>query len=140
MKTLWRENNKKKNKYWGCCLEYPIEITMVALMTNHQQNSNIHVISEWNNFLFFLLYKRNWIKKNKEKFLLNLCLSYFQAIEKIGPFVCAVKTHVDIIKDFNNDFPVMLTKLSEKHNFVIFEDRWVMIETDFWTCMIVLNR
>lgn len=46
-----------------------------------------------------------------------------EAIEKIGPFVCAVKTHVDIIKDFNNDFPVMLTKLSEKHNFVIFEDR-----------------
>lgn len=47
----------------------------------------------------------------------------YDIIEKVSPFVCAVKTHVDIIKDFSQDFATKLKQLSEKHNFVIFEDR-----------------
>ncbi|EPX70432.1 orotidine 5'-phosphate decarboxylase Ura4 [Schizosaccharomyces octosporus yFS286] len=44
-------------------------------------------------------------------------------IEKIGPFVCVIKTHVDVIEDFDQDFVQQLTALSEKHRFFIFEDR-----------------
>ncbi|EPY51593.1 orotidine 5'-phosphate decarboxylase Ura4 [Schizosaccharomyces cryophilus OY26] len=44
-------------------------------------------------------------------------------VDKIGPFVCVIKTHVDVIEDFDQDFIQQLTALSEKHRFYIFEDR-----------------
>jgi uridine monophosphate synthetase len=61
----------------------------------------------------------------------NLCLSIdltssasiLQLIEKVGEHVCMVKTHVDIIEDFNADFIMKLKLLAERLNFVILEDR-----------------
>lgn len=61
----------------------------------------------------------------------NLCLAaditksvdVLNAAEAAGPYICVLKTHVDIIEDFNNDFVRSLTALAEKHNFVIMEDR-----------------
>ncbi|XP_076471416.1 uridine 5'-monophosphate synthase-like isoform X2 [Babylonia areolata] len=46
-----------------------------------------------------------------------------QLIERVAPYVCAVKTHVDIVEDYTADFATRLTQLSDTHNFLIFEDR-----------------
>ncbi|KAJ7682676.1 Orotidine 5'-phosphate decarboxylase [Mycena polygramma] len=44
-------------------------------------------------------------------------------IDVVGPFVCLIKTHVDIIEDFTPSLITDLQALSVKHDFVIFEDR-----------------
>ncbi len=46
-----------------------------------------------------------------------------QLIDRIGPEICLLKTHIDIIDDFDRDLTEQLTMLAEKHDFLIFEDR-----------------
>jgi orotidine-5'-phosphate decarboxylase len=62
----------------------------------------------------------------------NLCASVdvrttkelLQLVEKLGPYICLLKTHIDIIDDFTLDGTIKpLQELSQKHNFLIFEDR-----------------
>ncbi|KZT20416.1 Orotidine 5'-phosphate decarboxylase [Neolentinus lepideus HHB14362 ss-1] len=61
----------------------------------------------------------------------NLCVSvdvtrkanFLAIIDLVGPFVCLVKTHIDIIEDFDHDLIEQLQVLSKKHDFLIFEDR-----------------
>jgi orotidine 5'-phosphate decarboxylase subfamily 1 len=43
--------------------------------------------------------------------------------ENLGPEICVLKTHIDIIEDFDTQLISDLQRLSEKHNFLIFEDR-----------------
>ncbi|KAI0081705.1 Orotidine 5'-phosphate decarboxylase [Panus rudis PR-1116 ss-1] len=61
----------------------------------------------------------------------NLCVSvdvtsrkdFLNIIDVVGPFVCLIKTHVDIIEDFDQSLIENLNELSRKHDFLIFEDR-----------------
>lgn len=62
----------------------------------------------------------------------NLCASvdvkttkeFLTLIEKLGPNICLVKTHIDIIDDFTYEGTIVpLLALAEKYNFMIFEDR-----------------
>ncbi|KAJ7498796.1 humps family-domain-containing protein [Mycena latifolia] len=48
---------------------------------------------------------------------------FLAIIDVVGPFVCLIKTHIDIIEDFTPSLIVDLQALSAKHDFIIFEDR-----------------
>lgn len=48
---------------------------------------------------------------------------FLKVIDVVGPYVCMVKTHVDIIEDFSPALIERLQELSVNHDFVIFEDR-----------------
>lgn len=42
---------------------------------------------------------------------------------ELGPYIAVFKTHIDIVQDFTDATVDGLKRLSEKHNFMIFEDR-----------------
>ncbi|KAF9008971.1 Orotidine 5'-phosphate decarboxylase, partial [Cyathus striatus] len=48
---------------------------------------------------------------------------FLTVIDAVGPYVCLVKTHIDIIEDFEDSLIDRLQQLSKKHDFLIFEDR-----------------
>ncbi|KAL1412613.1 orotidine 5'-phosphate decarboxylase [Vanrija albida] len=61
----------------------------------------------------------------------NLCVSVdvttsaeiLDIVRQVAPFVCMVKTHIDIVEDFTIDLANELKRLADELDFVIFEDR-----------------
>lgn len=62
----------------------------------------------------------------------NLCASvdlttseeFLALIEKLGPYICLVKTHIDVISDFSYERTIVpLLELAKRFEFMIFEDR-----------------
>ncbi len=41
----------------------------------------------------------------------------------LGPHICILKTHIDIIENFTPQLTKALSQIAEKHNFILFEDR-----------------
>ncbi|XP_055333394.1 uncharacterized protein LOC129584965 isoform X2 [Paramacrobiotus metropolitanus] len=46
-----------------------------------------------------------------------------QLAEALGPHICLLKLHADIIQDFKADFITELVKISQAHKFLLMEDR-----------------
>src|SRR3989338_5242238 len=61
----------------------------------------------------------------------NLCVAADVTTKKellelsnaVGPEICILKTHIDIVSDFDAGLIIALQRLSEKHHFLLFEDR-----------------
>lgn len=61
----------------------------------------------------------------------NLCVSvdvtdkasFLRIVEAVGDHVCMIKTHIDIVEDFDRDLIERLVALSDSKDFLIFEDR-----------------
>ncbi|GAA5970815.1 hypothetical protein JCM11641_004465 [Rhodosporidiobolus odoratus] len=61
----------------------------------------------------------------------NLCVSVdvtkkaalLRIAEAAGPYCCCIKTHIDIVDDFDRDLVEQLQQLADKHDFLVWEDR-----------------
>ncbi|XP_066275534.1 uridine 5'-monophosphate synthase-like isoform X4 [Branchiostoma lanceolatum] len=64
-------------------------------------------------------------KKSNLAVSADLCTTaqILKLADEVGPHICMLKTHVDIINDFSAEFVQSLTELANRHEFLIFEDR-----------------
>ncbi|XP_054716664.1 uncharacterized protein LOC129226096 [Uloborus diversus] len=51
------------------------------------------------------------------------CQQVLELAKLLGPHICVLKTHVDILKDFSKTFIAELTKTAQEFEFLLFEDR-----------------
>lgn len=48
---------------------------------------------------------------------------FLKTADLLGPEICVLKSHIDVIEDFDQDMIQQLKALAHKHNFLLFEDR-----------------
>jgi orotidine 5'-phosphate decarboxylase subfamily 1 len=67
------------------------------------------------------------MEQKKSNLALSLDLtekqSFLKMADLLGPEICILKTHIDVIADFDQDLIFQLQKLAQKHDFLLFEDR-----------------
>jgi orotidine 5'-phosphate decarboxylase subfamily 1 len=67
------------------------------------------------------------IRRKKSNLVASLDITdperFFKILNGVGPYVAMVKTHIDIMEQFNSDFIRRLKEYAVKHDFLIFEDR-----------------
>jgi uridine monophosphate synthetase len=51
------------------------------------------------------------------------CEGVLRLAEAIGPHICCLKTHVDMLSDYTPAFGTALAALATQHDFLVFEDR-----------------
>lgn len=51
------------------------------------------------------------------------CADIVQLAKDVGPYICMLKLHIDIIDDFNQDFLKKLRAAAKEYNFLLMEDR-----------------
>lgn len=50
------------------------------------------------------------------------CSTFLKLVDEVGPYICLLKMHVELLRDFKHDFIEKLQCLSDKHRFLIYED------------------
>lgn len=69
----------------------------------------------------------NKMKEKKSNLVLSLDVTtqnkFFDMLDKVGDEIVMLKTHIDIIDDYDENFVPKLLEYAEKQNFLIFEDR-----------------
>ncbi|MCD4819718.1 MAG: orotidine-5'-phosphate decarboxylase [Candidatus Cloacimonetes bacterium] len=69
----------------------------------------------------------NKIREKKSNLVLSLDVTtqkdFFEMLDKVGSEIVMLKTHADIIDDYDEKFVPKLQEYSQKYDFIIFEDR-----------------
>ncbi len=67
------------------------------------------------------------IKEKKSNLVLSLDVTtqkeFFNILKEVGPEIVMLKTHIDILDDYDENFVPKLQEYSQKYDFIIFEDR-----------------
>jgi len=94
------------------------EIMNVLNNMNQKIGDNYNIISERLNRI---------IHQKKTNLVLSADITtqdeLLNLISIAGPYICMLKIHIDIIKDLNEDFFYLISKMADVHNFMIMEDR-----------------
>ncbi len=113
------------------------EILQILKENNRLDNEKIERI---NNFVFNPTTENTEVNPNrltqkllriihdkKSRLVLSLDVSYqkdfFEILEQTAENIVMLKTHIDILNDFDEKFIPKLLSLAKKYNFMIFEDR-----------------
>jgi uridine monophosphate synthetase len=67
------------------------------------------------------------IKEKRSNLVLSLDVTsqkeFFEILDEVGPEIVMLKTHVDILDDYDENFVSKLQEYARKYDFLIFEDR-----------------